>query len=231
MAQEYLPAPSNVRLADLMKEHNISQPELAKEIGCSKSTISRFISGAKGTLTHEQVLKIARLFNVSTDFLLGETNIPDRKNYDIAELGLSVEAAKNLYTGRINTEVVNLLLENARFAELTYRIAQYFDDTFASGIAAQNAMLTTLSTLLRTKVKTPEAAKAAKDIGFTSLAIPEAWLGSTTTGRCVISWSIATAERSRVFLVAVSKVLMPRSQSITFWLPSAIMYSALIRNS
>lgn len=131
MAQEYLPAPSNVRLADLMKEHNISQPELAKEIGCSKSTISRFISGAKGTLTHEQVLKIARLFNVSTDFLLGETNIPDRKNYDIAELGLSVEAAKNLYTGRVNTEVINLLLENARFAELTYRIAQYFDDTFA----------------------------------------------------------------------------------------------------
>ena len=111
MAQEYLPAPSNVRLADLMKEHNISQPELAKEIGCSKSTISRFISGAKGTLTHEQVLKIARLFNVSTDFLLGETNIPDRKNYDIAELGLSVEAAKNLYTGRVNAEVVNLLLD------------------------------------------------------------------------------------------------------------------------
>ena len=72
------------------------------------------------------MLKIARLFNVSTDFLLGETNIPDRKNYDIAELGLSVEAAKNLYTGRVNTEVVNLLLENARFAELTYRIAQYF---------------------------------------------------------------------------------------------------------
>ena len=166
MAQEYLPAPSNVRLVDLMKEHNISQPELAKEIGCSKSTISRFISGAKGTLTHEQVLKIARLFNVSTDFLLGETNIPDRKNYDIAELGLSVEAAKNLYTGRVNTEVVNLLLENARFAELTYRISQYFDDTFASGIAAQNAMLTTLSTLLRTKVKTPEAAKAAKDISL-----------------------------------------------------------------
>ena len=109
MAQEYLPAPSNIRLADLMKEHNISQPELAKEIGCSKSTISRFISGAKGTLTHEQVLKIARLFNVSTDFLLGETNIPDRKNYDIAELGLSVEAAKNLYTGRVNTETVVLL--------------------------------------------------------------------------------------------------------------------------
>ena len=47
---------------------------------------------------------------------------------------------RNLYTGRVNAGVVNLLLENARFAELTYRISQYFDDTFASGIAAQNAM-------------------------------------------------------------------------------------------
>ena len=35
MAQEYLPAPSNIRLADLMKEHNISQPEL-KEIAALK---------------------------------------------------------------------------------------------------------------------------------------------------------------------------------------------------
>ena len=40
VAQEYLPAPSNVRLADLMKEHNISQPELAKEIGCRYTTNS-----------------------------------------------------------------------------------------------------------------------------------------------------------------------------------------------
>ncbi len=47
---------------------------------------------------------------------------------------------RNLYTGRVNAGVVNLLLENAHFVELTYRISQYFDDTFASGIAAQNAM-------------------------------------------------------------------------------------------
>ena len=50
MAQEYLPAPSNVRLADLMKEHNISQPELAKEIGCSKSPID-LLKGAGVDMT------------------------------------------------------------------------------------------------------------------------------------------------------------------------------------
>ena len=161
MAQEYLPAPSNVRLADLMKEHNISQPELAKEIGCSKSTISRFISGAKGTLTHEQVLKIARLFKVSTDFLLGETNIPDRKNYDIAELGLSVEAAKNLYTGRVNTEVVNLLLENARFAELTYRIAQWLHSLriIPLPMKKKNIFRLKISSMLNPKVSSEQMKK------------------------------------------------------------------------
>ena len=221
MAQEYLPAPSNVRLADLMKEHNISQPELAKEIGCSKSTISRFISGAKGTLTHEQVLKIARLFKVSTDFLLGETNIPDRKNYDIAELGLSVEAARNLYTGRVNTEVVNLLLENARFAELTYRIAQYFDDTFASGIAAQNAMLTTLSTLLRTKVKTPEAAKAAKDISLRRKPVPDLLHISDTLPEFLKTSSAVMPDLSHFYIFSESPEFQD-SLSSTFLRISAV---------
>ena len=44
------------------------------------------------------VLDKIKVDYISTEFMLGETNIPDRKNYDIAELGLSVEAAKNLYT-------------------------------------------------------------------------------------------------------------------------------------
>ena len=42
--------------------------------------------------------KIAKEFEVSTDFLLGVTDIPDRMNYDIAELGLSVQAAKKIST-------------------------------------------------------------------------------------------------------------------------------------
>ena len=88
MAQEYLPAPSNVRLADLMKTQHQPTPELAKEIGCS-STISRFISGAEnpdpqaGAKDCKGCSKCPRIF-------CWENQHPDRKNYDIAELGLSV---------------------------------------------------------------------------------------------------------------------------------------------
>ena len=53
---------------------------------------------------------------------------------------LHVQAAKNLYTGKVNTEVVNRLLENKNFAAMTNMIAHYFDDTLAAGYAAQNQM-------------------------------------------------------------------------------------------
>jgi transcriptional regulator with XRE-family HTH domain len=67
----------------------MTQAELAAQIGSTESTLSRFISGKTDKLGDESIIAIARVFNVSTDFLLGEVDIPDRKNYDISELGLS----------------------------------------------------------------------------------------------------------------------------------------------
>ena len=163
MEQRYLPSTPQQRLQDLMKEHKITQAVLAKKIGVTESTLSRFINGTKDTLSLDQMIGIARIFNVSTDFLLCMTDVPDRKNYDISELGLSAEAERNLYTGRTNPQVVSRLLENRRFAQLTSMIALYFDDTLASGFAVQNQIFQTLSSmLLGTGKEQPDARKAAQ---------------------------------------------------------------------
>ena len=37
----------------------------------------------------EYIIKIADFLGVSTDFILGQTGFPERRNYDIEELGLS----------------------------------------------------------------------------------------------------------------------------------------------
>lgn len=148
-----------------MKEYKVTQSDLALRIGMSESTLSRFLRSNSDKLSSEQVLQIARVFNVSTDFLLGETNIPDRKNYDISELGLSAQAARNLYTGKVHPDVVNRLLENQRFATVTNMIAQYFDDTYAGGYAAQNQMYQTLSSLLmRQSKQNPELSETAATV-------------------------------------------------------------------
>ena len=108
-----------------MRERKLTQRELALRIDVNESTISRFLSGKTEKLSEESVIRIARVFNVSTDFILGTTVIPDKKNYDISELGLSVEAAKNLYTGKVNNDVVNRLYAAGSNERVEHALRQY----------------------------------------------------------------------------------------------------------
>ena len=137
----YLPGKIRDRIQYLMKSRKVTQAELAAKIGCSESALSRFISGKTDKLGDESIIRIARAFEVSTDFLLGEVDEPDRKNYDISELGLSVEAARNLYTQKVNPKIVSYLLENPQFADTTYQIARYLDNELTAGFAAQNSSI------------------------------------------------------------------------------------------
>lgn len=166
MEKTFLPGDARQRLTDLMKDRKVTQTELARNIGCGDSVLSRFLSGQTDKLSYEHIIRMARVFNVSTDFLLGLTNVPDRKNYAIDELGLSAEAAHNLFTEKVNTTVLIRLLESPRFADLTYLLEQYFNDTIAAGFAAQNQMYSTLSALTRKTVKSKAGQKAAKDISL-----------------------------------------------------------------
>lgn len=145
---EFLPGTIGQRLAELREQKGLTKEELAERVGVSTSTLSRLESGQIQKFSDEMLTALAREFNVSADFLLGLTNIPDRKNYDIGELGLSALAARNLYTRKVNAEVVDLMLEHPKFATLTAMIAQYFDDTLAAGIVAQNQIFASMSELL-----------------------------------------------------------------------------------
>ncbi len=176
MEQAYLPGKIRDRIRDLMKERKITQETLATKIGMTEISLSRFISGKTDKLGDEYIIRIARVFNVSTDFLLGEVDVPDRLNYDIAELGLSVQAARNLYTKKVDTDVLNRLLENPKFADTTYRISQYLNDELASGFAAQNQMYSTVAELM-CKNK-PEA---AADIRRLKTSVYQADLSSIET--------------------------------------------------
>ena len=156
--QQYLPSTTRERILDLMKEQHMTQKDLAERIGCARSTLGRFLSGETDQIGDENIIRIADVFRVSSDFLLGLTDMPDRKNYDISELGLSVQAARNLYTGKVNAKIVSRLLENPDFAEMTSRLSLYLDDRIAEGFAAQNELYSAVSGLLQ------GSTKAIKDI-------------------------------------------------------------------
>lgn len=111
MDNTFLPGAARQRLADLMKICKVSQTDLALKIGYGDSIFSRFLSGKTDTLSDENIIHIARAINVSADFLLGLTTVPDQKNFEIEKLGLSAQAVRNLYTGKVNTQVIYRLTD------------------------------------------------------------------------------------------------------------------------
>lgn len=145
---EYLPGTTGERITELREGAGLTIEELALKVGVNATTLGRMEKGQTQKIGDDVLTALAREFNVSTDFLLGLTSIPDRKNYDIAELGLSAQAARNLYTRKVNADVVNLLLEHPRFATLTAMIEHYLDDTFAAGATVQNQILNSMSEIL-----------------------------------------------------------------------------------
>ena len=150
MEQTYLPGTVRERIQDQLKERKITQGELAAEIGMAESSLSRFLSAKTDKIGDEYIIKIADFLGVSTDFILGQTDFPERRNYDIGELGLSYKAAMALYTREVDTDVVNRILENSQFPTITRMIARYFKESNAEGPAGLNAMWDTMQQMIGT---------------------------------------------------------------------------------
>lgn len=129
------------RLSNLRKDHNLSQKQLADQLHVTHSQISRIENGKTKNPNISIVTDAARFFHVSTDYLLGITQITSLKSYDISELGLSEEAVTRLITRRIDVDILNRLLEHENFPKLCIMIRNYFDDTIAESIMARNKVI------------------------------------------------------------------------------------------
>ena len=130
---EYLPGELQDRLRELRDARGIkSQEKLADLVGVTRSTYGRVENGQTKTISSDMLIKLAKFYNVPTDYILGLSDTPENTGYDIKELGLSVEAAKNLYTKKVDPNVASLLLANDKFAGVTKLVATYFSGTMAS---------------------------------------------------------------------------------------------------
>jgi transcriptional regulator with XRE-family HTH domain len=137
---EWLPGSFQERLKELREKNGMTQAEVAGLLGMDKGTYGRLEGGEKQTVTCEQLARLSKRYDVTTDFILGLSDVPERTYYDIAELGLSIEAAQNLYEKRADPKVVNELLRNERFLTLTRQMETYLNDACAVAFRTCNAL-------------------------------------------------------------------------------------------
>ena len=139
---EYLPGNLQERLRELREANGFkSREKLAEVIGVNKTTYSRIENGSTKTISSDILMKLADLYKVPTDYILGLSDTPENTRYDIKELGLSVEAAKNLYSKKVDPRVINELLINDKFAMATKMMATYFSGAIAQMMVTQNTLL------------------------------------------------------------------------------------------
>lgn len=66
----------------LRKSHNLTQKELGEHVGLSKAVVSKYENGM-GYPTFDVLIRIAKYFGVTTDYLLGVEN---EKTFDVSKL-------------------------------------------------------------------------------------------------------------------------------------------------
>ena len=105
------------RLRDLMRKNNVTQADLGVAIGVTRQAVSNYMAGISSP-DWQGIAKIAKFFNVRSDYLIGLSDIATSRLDIITAcegLGLTEEAAKNIseyryeYESKYDSESIKLL--------------------------------------------------------------------------------------------------------------------------
>lgn len=65
------------RIKDLREDHDMTQQQVADKIGITQRKYSYIETGTQ-PLTDELLVELSRLYNVSIDYILKQTEVPNR---------------------------------------------------------------------------------------------------------------------------------------------------------
>ena len=137
----FLPGDIGQRIRELREQRDINQEKLAEILNINKATLSRIERGETKTVGSDILMTLAEHFNVSVDFLVGFTCVPDPKNYSVEALGLSSDGAKAMISRKVHMGIVNRLLENPEFCQLTYTMHYALEPNQMAAVSSANNML------------------------------------------------------------------------------------------
>lgn len=129
------------KLKDLRVERNLKLADIEKATGISVATLSRFETDELLSIAYQDLLKLAKFYNVSMDYLSGLTNHIQHRNIAIDELSITDEAVTLLKSKKANNRLISELLTHKDFIKLLTTIEIYIDGKISAGSNALNATI------------------------------------------------------------------------------------------
>ena len=100
---------------NLRKDNNLTQLDIANKLGFAKNTVCAWEKG-RAQPNFETLIKLAKIFNVSIDYLLGLEDDFGVKQYDQTGATLTADEKELLNTYRaLSDERQEMLIETANF--------------------------------------------------------------------------------------------------------------------
>ena len=115
------------RLTDLRREHNLTLEQVSEQTGIGKSTLSNYENDRKPDINLGALEKLAALYGVGLDYLLGLNENKKHSGTSLADLHLSDDAVDVLSSGKINNRLLSELITHPEFARLMADMEIYVD--------------------------------------------------------------------------------------------------------
>ena len=166
------------RLKDLRVERGLTLEQLSAETGISKSALGKYEADDFKDISPFSMVELAKLYGVSTDFLLGLTEQKNHPNTELDALHLGDDAIEVLRTGKFNHRLLSELICHEDFQRFLLDAEIYVDRIADMRVNDMNAMLEAVRQMALMKnggdandlyLRTLEVAQIREDEYFGSL--------------------------------------------------------------
>ena len=133
------------RLKDLRVERGLTLGQLAEQTGLSKSALGSYETEDFKDISHYALIRLAKFYGVTADYLLGLSEMKNHPNADLADLRLSDDMIELLKSGRVDNSILCELAAHPDFPRLMADLEIYVNGVAVKQVQTVNAIVDTMS--------------------------------------------------------------------------------------
>ena len=133
------------RLKDLRVERGLTLEQLSEQTNLSKSALGSYEAEDFKDISHYALIKLAKFYGVTTDYLLGLSEMKRHPNADLTDLRLSDGMIDLLKSGRVDNALLCELAAHSDFPRLMADLEIYVNGTAVKQVQSANAIVDAMS--------------------------------------------------------------------------------------
>ena len=133
------------RLKDLRVERGLTLEQLEEQVNLSKSALGSYEAKDFKDISHYAIIKLAKFYGVTADYLLGLSQTRNHPNADLADLRLSDDMIELLKSGLIDNSLLCELAVHPDFPRLMADLEIYVNGIAGKQVQSANAIVDAVS--------------------------------------------------------------------------------------